>query len=368
VRAILALSSVLLLPATCAADESEPPNAVHGAASDGIVFVRVGETSSDLWRARVSDGATRPLTRTPSRDERWPNWSPDASLLVFEAAPPGRRAETQLVLLDPETGEESRLPTPPARSQSWPAWEPHGTRVIFTFRSRRGEGPPFGVGVVDPKSGDRVLLARGAPPKFPFIRPDLAPGGSRAVAQRRGANEGNLEVWLLEAGAEPRLLVGGDGLYASKGRFTRDAQWIVMTASQKSFDAPADIMLIRPDGSELHALASTPESDDHTPRASPTRDEIAFISNRDGKEDLFLTDLSGSAARNLTRALDVAVRVPRWSPDGERIALLARAADTPPTDISEETRRAAEVVVIDRTGRLLLRTRGYMADFMPAWK
>lgn len=356
-----------MVSAGSGADTTDPPQDVHGTASDGIVFVRSGEKSVDLWRARISDGATRRLMHTPGRDERWPYWSPEASLLVFEGVPAGKRAGVRLLLWDPETGQESPLPVPATRRQDWAAWEPSGPRLIFAFRSRRGEGPPFGIGVIDPRTRERVLLARSAPPNRPFFRPELAPGGQRAVAQRRFSKDRQSELWLLESGAEPRRLLGGDGSHVSKGRFTRDGKWIILTR-QESLEGPADVMLVRPDGSELRPLASTPESDDHTPRASPARDEIAFISNRDGKEDLFLTDLSGGALRNLTREIDAAVRVPRWSPDGERIALLARPVGTQPTDTSETSRMTSEVIVIDRQGKLLLRTPGFSADFMPPWK
>jgi Tol biopolymer transport system component len=356
-----------LLATGGAAATTDASQGVHGNASDGIVFVRGDEKSIDVWRARISDGATRRLIHTPERDERWPYWSPVASLLVFEGVAAGERAGVRLLLWDPETGRESPLPVPVARRQDWAAWEPAGPRLIFAFRSRRGQGPAFGIGVIDPRTRERVLLARSVPPKKPFFRPELAPGGNRAVAQRRISQDRQSALWLLESGAEPRRLVGGNGSHVSKGRFTRDGEWIVFTR-QESLDGLADVMLIRPDGSELHPLASAPESDDHTPRASPTRDEIVFISNRDGKEDLFLTDLTGAEVRNITREIDSAMRVPRWSPDGERIALLARPVGTQPTDASETSRTASDVIVIDRKGKLLLRTPGFSADFMPPWK
>jgi Tol biopolymer transport system component len=366
-RILLVSLGVGLLSAGGAAAESDSSQGVHGTASDGIVFARSGEKSVDLWRARVSDGATRRLIHTPERDEHWPYWSPQASLLVFEGVAPGKRAGVRLWLWDPETGQESPLPVPAARRQDWAAWEPSGSRLIFAFRSLRGQGPAFGIGVIEPRTRERVLLARSRPPKRPFFRPELAPGGKLAVAQRRASQDRQSELWLLESGAEPRLLVGGNGSHVSKGRFTRDGKWIILTR-QESVEGPADVMLIRPDGSELHPLGSTPESDDHTPRASPARNEIAFISNRDGKEDLFLTDLSGSEVRNITREIDAALRVPRWSPDGERIALLARPVGAIPTDASETSRMASDVIVIDRKGKLLLRTPGFSADFMPPWK
>ena len=104
-------------------------------ASEGIVFVRAGEKSPDLWRARVSDGATRKLTDTPEREERWPFWSSDAGLLVFEVRPVGKRRDSHLLLFDPETGRERPLLTPDGLRRNWAAWAPTGTRLVFAFHA-----------------------------------------------------------------------------------------------------------------------------------------------------------------------------------------------------------------------------------------
>ncbi|UCE85208.1 MAG: PD40 domain-containing protein [Deltaproteobacteria bacterium] len=368
-RSLRLLLGIALLPAC--GEATEPTAAtgalVHGSAADGIVYVHPGEGNTDIWRARLSDGATRPLTQTPESDERWPFWSSSASRLVFERLRAAKLGGAQLVLWDPEGGRESPLPVPRARRQTWAAWAPSGARLIFAFRSVRGVTPAEGVGVVDVTSGERVLLAGTGPGSKPYFRPELSPGGDRAVAQRSDLESDRSELWVLEAGAAPRRLLGRDDTTTSKGRFTRDGTWIVFMR-QETPDAPGDVMLIRPDGSELRALASTPESDDHSPRPCPVRDEIAFISDRDGKEDVFVTDLAGTALRNLTQAIEGSFRVPRWSPDGERLVLLVRPTGMRPSADREVTRQRYEVAVIDRQGRLLLRTPGYSADFMPPWE
>jgi Tol biopolymer transport system component len=118
-------------------------------------------------------------------------------------------------------------------------------------------------------------------------------------------------------------------------------------------------MLARPDGSEARPLAAAPDADERSARPSPTRDEVAFISDRDGSPDLFLVDLAGGPARNLTRSPGRREAAPRWSPDGERIAISVLRE---PPYVSGE-----RVAVVDRQGTPLLEVPGTMPDWMPPW-
>ena len=98
--------------------------------------------------------------------------------------------------------------------------------------------------------------------------------------------------------------------------------------------------------------------------AIATRDEIAFISDRDGCQDVFLVDLPDGVPRNLTHSPEIDEGTPLWSPDGERLVVLQR----PPT-ASGRPPPAGEhrLSVIDRKGRTVFETQGMMADWMPAW-
>lgn len=58
------------------------------------------------------------------------------------------------------------------------------------------------------------------------------------------------------------------------------------------------------------------------PRWSPDGKRILFLSNRDGKGNLYLMDADGSNLTKLTDRYDPPV-APAWSPDGERIVFAA---------------------------------------------
>jgi Tol biopolymer transport system component len=98
------------------------------------------------------------------------------------------------------------------------------------------------------------------------------------------------------------------------------------------------------------------------------RDEIAFVSDRDGSSDVFLAELDGSAQRNLQHTPDYNELAPRWSPDGEFVVVTRIAREVADFgSMNQRTLEQAHIVVLDRNGRQHFEAVGAMADWMPAW-
>jgi TolB protein len=72
------------------------------------------------------------------------------------------------------------------------------------------------------------------------------------------------------------------------------------------------------DGSNQRRLTHN-DFDDFAPAWSPNGKTIAFVSDRDGKREIYLMDADGNNQRPLT-----AGNHPQWSPDGQSIIFVSR--------------------------------------------
>jgi Tol biopolymer transport system component len=62
-------------------------------------------------------------------------------------------------------------------------------------------------------------------------------------------------------------------------------------------------------------------------QVSPDGKQLAFISNRSGPREIWLSSLDGSSLRKLTNLQTVGINFPAWSPDGKQIAFISSAGD-----------------------------------------
>src|SRR5215469_1685646 len=84
--------------------------------------------------------------------------------------------------------------------------------------------------------------------------------------------------------------------------------------------------------------------DSTSPAWSPDSSRLAFISDRDGKRQIYLISPSGGEARQLTR-VETGVSAFEWSHDGRRIAFTA--ADPEPKTRKDRNERYGEFTVVD---------------------
>ena len=340
----------------------ELPLQVVGSASTGLVFTRVVGDAVDLARGRLSDGMVTSLTQTPDRDETWPYWSELSRRLLFQVGALNQRSPSDLRLWLPNTGEEIAVTETPRRSERWAAWSPTRRQFAFAFLGPHASG----IVVHDLETGASTTLAF-ADGLETFLRPSFSPDGGRMVAQRRGPGGRGSNLWLLEPGGEPVALTSEIEWFDVKPWFVRSGERIVFSRRRSGGQGWWEISDIGVEQRDGRVIARTEEADAHSARPSPTRDEIAFVSDRGGNFDVYLAAIDGSETRKLTDT-ERHEFAPRWSPDGELLVVTVASHQFGLPSLRDlDSLRAAKVVVLNRSGEVLFEAAGIMPDWMPPW-
>ena len=120
----------------------------------------------------------------------------------------------------------------------------------------------------------------------------------------------------------------------------------------------SSLFIINPDGTGLQPLAVVPGSA-FDPAWSPDWKRIAFASNRDGRDEIYVLSVeSGVVIRLTTSTGDTENTQPSWSPDGRQIAYTVKRVD------------AYQVWAMTLTGQdnvQLVRSGQSLWDYLPIW-
>jgi Tol biopolymer transport system component len=123
-------------------------------------------------------------------------------------------------------------------------------------------------------------------------------------------------------------------------------------------DGNQEIYVMNADGTEQTNLTNDPGSDNY-PDWSPDGSKIAFTSRRDGIEEIYVMNTDGAGPTRLTDASCCWSRNPSWSPDSTKIAFTAWRE-------GQEQREQIYVMASDGSGQASLSdARGWEADWFP---
>lgn len=290
-----------------------------------IAFARRGRNDFeyDILVAPVSRGRDHALTvgaaHKVDTDGATPRqgalaWSPDGKALAFSGG-----ASISLVTLADATIH--RLTTPPPGSEDWgPSFSPDGSALLFV-RSSEGTGFLEEIMSVPVASGDatRITSERWrvlGPPQW------SSDGQSIIFASDRGSHPA---LWRVSATrAEPAVEINDSGWYPAVSRrgFRLAYQRVTHSLSVWTLDVPAS-------GKEQHILVpGTSETDQGPgPQISPDGKKLAFMSDRSGSMEIWVSDRDGGNATQLT-AIGFA-GTPRWSPDSKSVVFDAGTRNGP---------------------------------------
>lgn len=373
-----------------------------------IAYVAVSPDLRARLQVRLIEGG-EPRAITSAPEEEWsPAWSPDGSHIAFLRGDPGGQAT--LLLITALGSEERRLADvrPYARRRTLLighllAWTPNGRHLVVTDHSTGNRSSLF---LINVESGERTQLTWPNDAEFD-VEPSLSSDGRRLLFNRvRGeflsdafiqelnltgrpigpprklspAGDWNGTPRLLEdrdevltcSGSLPRLSLwrqpaGGSGKpvslgimgdYAVQSAVHQPTQRIV----SRTYRAQSDIL--------RYSLPSVPSSSpqpppvqgflestfvDRSPAYSPDGKHIAFVSDRTGRRQLWVSDASGAHPTEWTQKFEVDGPVPVWSVDGSRIVFLGGGPSG-----------QSQVYVADRTTRSAVRLTDDTLDYSHA--
>jgi Tol biopolymer transport system component len=224
----------------------------------------------------VLDMATQAITVLTSdpADDRDPVWSPDGRRIVFAS---NRSGTYDLWVMNADGSSPAPI-TSSADDDRFPAWSPDGSTLLFSRESVLGAT----LAAIDTACLSMPATCEGR------VRPITTEHYDRFPAWAPGGGQ------------------------------------IAFTTGDYAGDETTTIALMDLDGSNYTVLAGTGTSDSH-PVWSPDGLRIAFVSNANRDEDLWIVGRNGDSLVQLTEdaALDVA---PSWSPDGSLIVFASDRA------------------------------------------
>lgn len=154
------------------------------------------------------------------------------------------------------------------------------------------------------------------------------------------AQEPNLQ-WTPEFSMQFRQ-IGGTAL-SPDGKYVAYVVREALTEGEKS-EYLQHIWVAATDGS-LEVQYSRGEKSSYAPAFSPNGEQIAFLSDRSGKTQVWSMRLMGGEAEQITDS-KTGIASFQWSPQGDRIAFLAKDEETEEEEKAKKEKRA--VIMVDQ--------------------
>jgi Tol biopolymer transport system component len=319
-------------------DDREPRISPDGTT---IVFTsdRAFEGSYDIYTVPITGGEPRRITSSPA-DEFGPSWSPDGKSIVFISGV--ATAGSSIESIDLATGKQTQLRKTSAPSKRFeaPSWSPDGKQLAYM------EFEGTDVRQLDTAhlniSGDKPFTGK-ADDAYPFpaiwlnnhellytgdghiFRVDLTTGAEKPIPLTAGIPSirpvYKHKLYDFDSTA-PRPVLG---IYTPT--LSPDGKSVAFIALNQLYSMPIGGKPVAITNDLYYKQGAT---------WSPNGKWIAYVSDRDGIENIYLHDVSKADASTDRRIApsQTAQIMPSWSFDGKRIAFQDQAGATLIADVA----------------------------------
>lgn len=264
------------------------------------------------------------------------SWSPDGRELAYSAY--GAAGLPHIFVVSVQTLHARPLsPAPECLTAVEPAFSPDGKQLALACTSSSGV---YTIDVVGLPNGPVRTLASmlGEPEGLTW-----AADGKRLIFSNDPGDGGELWQLTLEGRME-QLPFGEDG---SAPTVAARGQRMAYMRGRKTVDIwRADLMAAHPEASAVKLIYSTRTQ--AIPRYSPDGARIAFQSNRSGTVEIWMTDAQGADPDRLTSFNGPFTSAPSWCADGRRLAFDSRVAGVPAVYVEDINERLPRKLVASR--------------------
>lgn len=292
--------------------ESVPQWSPDGAS---IAYVHDGSAPCRIEMVSADGGSPRVLARRACGLRPDLAISPDGRWIAYSdrVGPDGRTA----IRLREVDGDGERTLTRPQGEHEHdytPAFSPDGARVAFVRRAGTEDRDLFVVPVTggEPRrlTEDHTLIVGIA----------WEPDGRAIVASSK--RSGDLRLWSFPLSGDEPIWLGIGAGKVIRPSFAREGRRIAferVSVATEIWELPFD------DDGRVGGIVSRIASSeyDHEAHYSPDGERLAFVSNRSGSDQVWVSGRDGNGAEPITDFDNAFVASPRWSPDGREVVLVA---------------------------------------------